>query len=338
MIVYDNHDMTNYHTFKCQVYAKFFCEVSTIEELKELLHTFKDEKKLVIGEGSNILFPDNYDGLIIKINLCNIRVETDFENKDDSFVYVTADSGLLWDKFVLDCVENGYYGLENLTAIPGTVGGATVQNIGAYGIEQSNFCIAIEVFNIKKNAIEIINAKDCHYGYRTSIFKNGNAATTEEYIILRTTYKLNKQFYPNLNYKDLMNLKYEISPKDLVSEIRKIRESKLPDYKIYGNAGSFYRNPIITEQKYKQLTIGINNLVSYPAGEGFKKVSAAQLIELSGMKGFKYKNASVSNQHSLVLVNNGSALPNEIVELDNEVRKAVFEKFGINLLPEVIII
>jgi len=338
MIVYEDHDLTNFHTFKCKVKAKYFCEISSIEELKELLYTFKEKKKLVIGEGSNILFAESYDGLIIKINLMNIKIETNEESNAEDFIYVTADSGLLWDKFVLDCIDKGYYGLENLIAIPGTVGGATVQNIGAYGIEQSNFCSAIEVYNIKKDAIEIINANDCQFGYRTSIFKKGYEGRTEEYIILRTTYKLNKKFSPNLNYKDLKNLKQDISPKELLLEIRNIRESKLPDYKKYGNAGSFYRNPIITEQKYNQLATENYNLVSYPAGDGFRKVSAAQLIELSGMKGFKYKNASVSNQHSLVLINSGAALPIEIVELDNLVRKAVFEKFGINLLPEVIVI
>lgn len=345
MTVYQNINLKKYNTFKIDANCTKLIILSNKLELLDLYsgsygNIFK-EKHLILGSGSNILLTGDFDGVIIKLDFKNI----DIQKLDTSNEYLlTAEAGNLWHNFVQFTVQNGFSGLESLALIPGTVGAAPIQNIGAYGYEQADFLYSVEVFNKRNGKFEVINKEDCGFSYRDSIFKKlSNFDAQHSYIICSVTYKLTKATPPILKYKDLLDhfahTKLDITSMNVFNAVCAIRNSKLPDFSIEANAGSFFKNPIISKEASDNVMAIDPKNKAYPYGEnGLYKVSAARLIEFCGFKGFRQNEAGVSSKHSLVLVNYGNAKGEEINNLSNIITKKVYETFGIMLEKEVNII
>lgn len=322
----NNVSLQDKNSFNINTLAENFLEVEDLSQLLEL-NIQKYPKFLILGQGTNILFTTlKYKGLILKNNLKGRKLIS--ENED--FVLLEIESGEIWNDVVFYCLSKGYFGLENLTSIPGSVGAACAQNIGAYGIEFKDFFYEVSTINLETKKVH--NFKDCEFGYRDSMFKKDEF---KNYFIKSVTFKLLKKPKLNLEYADLRNFSKDISPLELAKEIEKIRFKKLPDYKKYGNAGSFYKNPEISLEKYKELKNILKKEVFYSKG----KISAAQLIEEAGWKKREsFKNCRVSEKHSLVLINLGNALGEDIYQLSQDIQKDIYEKFNILLIPEVQII
>ncbi|MGN1393200.1 MAG: UDP-N-acetylmuramate dehydrogenase [Succinivibrionaceae bacterium] len=319
-------NLSLYNTFHVDIEAQEGIVLKDLSMLSPILKKIEENYPfIVIGEGSDILFTDHFKGIVIINRLLGIDV-----SEDKDYYYVTALSGENFDELIKYCLNKNIRGLENLAKIPGTVGAAPVQNIGAYGVSFSDFCRFVEVLDLKKKILTRIDASSCEFGYRTSIFKN----TPQRYIITAVGLKFSKKWKPNLTYDSLKdcNLKTAI---DVYEEIAKIRSKKLPDPKVLGNAGSFFKNPTIAESAFLGLLRLYPNIKYYPQTDGLIKLSAAWLIENAGCKGFRYKNAGVYAKHALIIVNHGSATPYEILYVVKHVINSVIEKFGIILEPEV---
>ncbi|MGI6719190.1 MAG: UDP-N-acetylmuramate dehydrogenase [Bacteroidales bacterium] len=343
MNITENKQLQNYNTFKVNAISKYFAEIENKNDLLELFKSsvFINEKKFILGEGANVLFKNNFDGLIIhsKINFIN-KIE-----EDNNYVFFNVGSGTIWNDFLKYTLDLNLSGLENLIDIPGQCGSAIVQNIGAYGVEIKNCVEKVNCINLEKPYNKTtLSKEECKFGYRDSIFKHD----FKNYFITDITLKLNKKYTPILTYKELAK-KYHtdinnfdsntsnLTPQIIASEISQIRERKLPNYKKIYNAGSFFKNPIVDEQFYKTNLLKYN-LVTYPAENNKIKLSAAQLIEQAELKGYRIKDAAVSNQHSLVLCNYGSATGEEIYDVAKHVVNTVCKKFGVKLQPETIIL
>lgn len=334
MEILRDYDLSKLNTFGVPARAKFFTEVASLTELKSLFATqeFKDNEKLFLGGGSNILFIKDFDGIVVLNKLVGIEVTHD----GDKEVQIRTLSGTVWHDLVVYSVERGYWGIENLSLIPGTVGAAPMQNIGAYGVELKNVLESVEALDVEIGEPRIFNEKECELGYRDSIFKNGLKG---KYFIYAITIRLDKIENQNIKYKVLKDYleKNNINVKNSkqVSEaVADIRRSKLPDPKVIGNAGSFFKNVFLSEEKFNEL------LVSYPdmphfREDGVIKVPSAWLIESCGWKGKKVGNAGVHDKQSLVLVNHGGATGLEIKKLAEDIIESVFQKFGTRLTPEV---
>ena len=288
------------------------------------------EPVVVLGEGSNVLFVGDFDGIVLlnKIQGCELIKE------DVSSVWVKVGGGESWDKFVGKCVDVGWYGLENLSAIPGTVGAAPIQNIGAYGVELDSVFESL-------NAIDLYTAKTvefskemCQFGYRESVFKH---EYKDRFLITDVTFRLAKVFVPVLNYGDLKE--YFPDAKPVVAHamretIARIRGEKLPDPSVIGNAGSFFKNPILTKKQFNQLVFEFPAVVHYPQADGKVKVAAAWLIDQCGLKGYRRGDAGVHDKQALVLVNYGGASGKELMELAAHIVKQVYKKFLLTLQIE----
>ncbi len=337
MLIQENVNLKKFNTFHISTLAKYFCEVLSVEDLLEAL-AFCQEKNLpfiLIGQGSNLLFRQNYTGLIIELNIKGIElVKTTTEH-----FYVKAQCGENWHSFVQYCLGHGYYGLENLSLIPGTVGAAPVQNIGAYGVEISEFLHELEALEISSGKLLTFSKDECQLSYRHSIFK---ADWKDRFVITNVTFKLLKTAQPNLSYpalrdalKDLAEDK--VDPQTISNAVCNIRMSKLPDPASLGNAGSFFWNPIIPAEKFLSLQQIYPDIVAYPHEEGYK-LAAAWLIDKAGWKGYREGDVGVHKEHALVLVNFGEATGKELYDLSVRIQQSVLEIFGIKLHPEVRII
>ncbi len=350
MQVQQNYSLKKYNTFGIDVFAKLFAEFGTAEELQMLLEIEKDVSiKMILGGGSNILFAKNYDGFILKNEIPGISVIS--ENVD--FVYIKVGGGVSWHSFVMYCVNNNYGGVENLSLIPGNVGASPMQNIGAYGVEIKDIFYELEAFHLNEKGILKFSAQDCEFGYRESVFKK---KLKNQFAILNVTYRLNKNLVFNISYgaieEELKKMNVEnLSVKTISDAVISIRTSKLPDPKVIGNAGSFFKNPIINKhelqeiQKYELLkhdpiAIGLHelNIPFYKIDEEHFKIPAGWLIEQCGWKGFRKADAGCYDKQALVLVNYGNATGKEIYNLSEEIKLSVKEKFGIVLETEVNII
>lgn len=341
-----NFNLKKMNTFNVNVFCNEYITIDSIDDLYQMYekNIFKN-KHLILGGGSNVLFIKNYEGIIINVNLKGIY-NLENKNKDQNKRLIKVYAGENWHNFVEYCLDNNFYGLENLALIPGNVGAAPIQNIGAYGVEQKEFVYEVEVYNKETNKIEIIDKEGCQFGYRDSIFKQLKSQNIDKYIILSITYLLNSFDTPNLTYSELnnylINNNLEINSKIVFESICKIRTSKLPDPKQIGNAGSFFKNPIVNEDLANQILVidpmnkkffshSIDNINYY-------KLSAARLIEYAGLKGLRIGDAGISENHSLVLVNYGNASGEEINNLSNIVIDKVDQLFGVILEKEVNII
>jgi len=335
----ENFSLKPYNTFGVDAKAKYFAEINDVEELKEAINFSRsqDLKLLFLGGGSNVLFTQDFDGLVIKLNLKGISKENFSENE----VLVTAKAGENWHEFVMYCLDKNLGGLENLSLIPGNVGTSPMQNIGAYGTEIKDVFVECKVLNLDTLEIEAFNLQQCKFGYRDSIFKQEGKG---KYVILEVSFRLSRKNHRiKTEYgaiqTELENLGIENPTiQDISKAVINIRQSKLPDPKQIGNAGSFFKNPTIPLSQFEDLKQKFENIQGYPNGE-FVKVPAGWLIEQCGWKGKQIGNVASHKLQSLVIVNaTGEATGKEIFDFSTEIINSVKEKFGIELEREVNII
>lgn len=333
MQVEQNISLRQFNSFGIDVKAKRLAAFQTEAQLKELLQASAQEQRLVLGGGSNILFTKDVDGWVLKNEINGIELV----NEDDAFVYVRAGAGVNWHAFVLYCIERNWAGIENLSLIPGSVGASPMQNIGAYGVEIKEVMEELEAYHVQDHAKVFFTNKDCAFGYRESIFKR---SYRNQFIILNVTYKLRKQPVFNISYGairdelEAMGVK-ELSIKAVSDAVIRIRSSKLPDPKLIGNAGSFFKNPTIYRQRYDELKSQYPLLVGYANADGTVKLAAGWLIEQCGWKGYRKGDAGCHARQALVLVNYGTAKGTDVLALSDEIVKSVQEKFGVELEREV---
>jgi len=338
MKIEKNKSLKSYNTFGIDAKAEYFVNLNTNEEIISFLKKdeFKDLNKLILGGGSNILFTKDFDGIVLKINNKGI----DIVNEDENYIYIKAKAGENWEEFVNFCIKNNYAGIENLSMIPGNVGAASIQNIGAYGVELKDVFFELEAVNIETGEIKTFSKEDCKFGYRYSVFKD---ALKNQYIILSVILRLNKHAILKTKYgsirQELEKMGVEkVDIKAIGKAVCNIRSSKLPAPEKIGNAGSFFKNPVISSEQHKKINFFFSDLVAYKTDEGNFKLAAGWLIEQSGWKGKRLGSAGVHNEQALVIVNLGNAKGVEILNLAQEVQKSVFEKFGVNLEMEVNVI
>ncbi len=329
-----NFSLQYYNTFGLNVKADFFYEFNDVSDLISLDYDFKNGKFFILGGGSNLLFTRDFNGLVIK----SINDKINIVSEDNNFIYLKVGAGFVWDNFVEYCVNNNYGGVENLSLIPGTVGASAVQNIGAYGVEAKDIISKVYVYDLENNRAEVLSNKDCLFDYRYSVFKKSK---NNRLLITDIEYKLTKNNHKyNINYgavKDkLLNKKINLT--NIRDVIINIRESKLPDVNRLGNAGSFFKNPIVDKKKFLELLQKFPSLVYYKLSNERYKLAAGWLIEQAGFKGFSLGRAGVYSKQSLVLINKGGAEPNEIIKLSDKIIETIFKKFSIKIEPEVIFV
>lgn len=330
----ENISLKPYNTFGIDVKALLFTEIFDKADLKELSKTtaFVEKKLLVLGGGSNMLFTEDFDGLVIKISIPGIAAE--FTEED---VTVVAGAGVVWNDFVNYCIEEDFAGVENLTLIPGTVGASPIQNIGAYGVELKDVFQSCEAFEIATGEFKQFSFSDCNFAYRDSVFKN---ELKGQYIITSVTFKLNTQKKINSQYGAIQSILVErnITKPDIadISEIvAEIRVSKLPDPSTIGNAGSFFKNPVIEKSEYEKIKASFPEMISFPAGKEKMKLAAGWLIESCGFKGLVDGNTGTWKNQALVLVNHGAATGKEVYSFSERIIDTVYSKFGVKLEREV---
>lgn len=326
------HPLRDLNSFHVNEYASCVIEFDSAADLDTI---FSDEnaprKWFVLGGGNNILFTGGYDGTLI--HPVGKRMEVLAE--DDKTLTLRADAGVEWDDMVEWCVERGVWGVENLSLIPGTIGASPVQNIGAYGAEAKDVISRVNLFDAVGRYHTSLSNEECHFGYRESIFKHDLRGRA---IITSVEFIFHKQARPNLGYGDLQREVEErggATLRNIREAVCAIRRSKLPDTAILGNAGSFFKNPIVESSVAENLLSSYEGMPSYPAPDGRRKLAAGWLIDKAGMKGYRKGSVGVHDRQALVLVNHGGATGGEVIELAKEVCEAVFEKFGVKIEPEV---
>ena len=323
-----------YNTFGIDVSASRFLEYASVAELKEYIaQGAVTTPFLHIGGGSNLLFTKDYDGLILHSSIGGIEVTAE----DSQTVSLRVGAGVVWDDFVACCVEHGWYGAENLSLIPGEVGASAVQNIGAYGVEVKDLITAVETVNVQGYG-RVYSVEECEYAYRSSIFKRPE---NKSVFVTYVRFRLSKEERYTLDYGTIRQelAKYPAPTLPIVRKvIIEIRESKLPDPKVMGNAGSFFMNPIVAKEKLEALQRDYPRIPYYELPDGRVKIPAGWMIDQCGWKGKSLGPAAVHDKQALVLVNRGGAKGSDIVALSDAVRASVRDKFGIDIHPEVNVI
>ena len=319
------------NTFGLDVKAGRWLEYASVEELKALIAEGQiSSPYLHVGSGSNLLFLGDFEGTILHSAIRSIEMV----NQDVEKVWLRVGAGVIWDDFVAYCVERGYYGAENLSLIPGEVGASAVQNIGAYGVEVKDMISCVETVDVHGDR-RVFGVEECGYAYRNSVFKRPDM---KSFFVTHVTFALNKAEQYTLNYGTIRQ-ELEKYPQIDLATVRQvivsIRESKLPDPKVLGNAGSFFMNPIVPRAKYETLLQEYPSMPSYQVDAMHVKIPAGWMIEQCGWKGKSLGNAAVHDKQALVLVNCGGATGADIVALSDAVRAAVREKFGVEIHPEV---
>lgn len=330
----ENVSLKQFNTFGIEATARWFTEISSESELDELFANpqFSDCRRLVLGGGSNVLFTHDFDGLVVRINIKGIR-----RDPSDNDILVTAGAGEVWKDFVRYCVDNGFGGVENLSLIPGTVGASPVQNIGAYGVELKDVFYSCKAFNIEKKKHEVYYHDQCRFGYRDSIFKN---ELKGKIVITHVCFKLSSDPILNTSYgaigAELKNRGIE-NPgiKDISDVVSEIRVKKLPDPSTIGNAGSFFKNPVISVDEFRQIQSVFPDIVHFCLPNSTVKLAAGWLIEQCGWKGKKINDAGTWKNQALVLVNYGNASGSDIYNLSERIIEDVKNRFGVTLEREV---
>jgi UDP-N-acetylmuramate dehydrogenase len=329
-----NISLKTYNTFGINAKASFFANFSSVDDLITLLKERENRKLFILGGGSNILFTKNFDGLVLKNEIQGFKIIQESEN----YVVVEVGAGMNWHAFVLKCLEMNFGGVENLSLIPGNVGASPMQNIGAYGVEIKDVFEYLDAVHIETGKVKRFSNKDCDFGYRESVFKTDAKG---QYIICQVGYRLTKIHKLNTSY-GAINMELEKqgvnnpSIKDVSNAVIAIRKSKLPDPKKIGNAGSFFKNPIVSIQTLQILKQKHPNIPNYPSGPETAKLAAGWLIEQAGWKGKTYdEKYGVHKNQALVLVNYGNADGDEILKLSNLIISDVYQKFNIELEREV---
>ena len=337
MQIQENISLKPYNTFGIQALARYFTSFSSVNDLGSVLDQVKETQgKLVLGGGSNIVLTKNYDGLVLKNDIMGIEKISE----DDEHYFIKAGAGENWHRFVLHCIDNNYAGLENLSLIPGNVGASPMQNIGAYGVEIKDVFHQLEAYDLHDHESVIFSANDCEFGYRESVFKN---KYKDRFVITSVTYRLRKKPVFNTSYGAISQQleamgATDLSIKAISDAVISIRSSKLPDPAQIGNAGSFFKNPIIDNDLFHQLKETYPGMVAFPSGENHTKLAAGWLIEQCGWKGYRKGDAGCYPKQALVLVNYGTASGKEIYNLSEEIIKSVQDKFNVTLHREVNII
>lgn len=336
MLISKNINLKPFNTFGIDCLAKTLISINTEKEARSIFRNeIAWEKPLqIMGGGSNILFTTDFRGTILYPDFTSLRVEM----LEKDHVIVSAGSGVEWDTFTAWCVEMGFSGPENLSGIPGSVGAVPVQNIGAYGTDVKEIIVKVRAISTSDGKLRIFKNAECGFGYRTSIFKT---SARGKYLITRVYFRLRLKFIPKLGYGSLNEEVGKLGKatlKNVREAVLKIRKNKLPDPFITGNAGSFFKNPVIDNRAARELTDNYPDIPVYDDDSGKKKLAAGWLIEQCGWKGFKSGNAGVHDKQALVLVNLGNARGIEIFELSEKIRESVKNKFGIQLEREVEVI
>ncbi len=333
MLILNDISLKDYNTFGIDVMAKHFVSVNTIDELTTALKLKEYSKKFILGGGSNILLTKNMDALVIHINLKGKEIVSQIKDT----VIVKSQAGENWHEFVLWCLKQDYGGLENMSLIPGNVGTAPIQNIGAYGVELKDHFISCEAIDLQTLERKTFNNSDCDFGYRNSIFKQ---AAKGKYIITSVNFRLSiKNHTLRTNYgsiqEELNSLKVIPTIQNISKAVINIRESKLPNPKEIGNSGSFFKNPIINKTQFKILEEKFPDVPSYSISEETIKVPAGWLIEKAGFKGKTFKNYGVHKKQALVLVNYGGAKGGDILKLSKLIQETIYRIFDISIETEV---
>jgi UDP-N-acetylmuramate dehydrogenase len=329
----ENISLKPFNTFGFDVQASYFCEVETVEELKTVLKNNTIAPVLFLGGGSNILLLKDFPGLVIKLNIKGIQVETE----DADTVTVSAGAGEIWHELVMYTIHQGWGGLENMSLIPGTVGAAPMQNIGAYGVEVKDSFVTLKALNRSTLEIETFTPEQCQFGYRESFFKHEGK---DRYVILSVSFKLHKSPEVNTTYGAIRDVLTEMgihqpTVKDVSFAVIQIRRSKLPDPAEIGNSGSFFKNPEIPKKQYEEIHTSYPDMPAYPVSDDTVKVPAGWLIEKAGWKGQRFGAVGVHARQALVLVHYGGGKGEEIKSLAERIQSSVADKFGIRILPEV---
>ncbi len=323
-------NLKNFHTFSIPVSAWQVVEVTNLPQLIALYQSTKQQKRpfLFIGEGSDVLFIEDFNG-VVAVN----RLFGKMYREDEEYYYLTVAGGENWHALVRDCVAKGIGGLENLALIPGCVGSAPIQNIGAYGVEVKDFLAYVKVLDLETQVISILNNHECQFGYRESIFKH---ILKKQHIIIEVEFELPKKWQPKTTYGELASLSNELkTPQEIFNKVCEIRRRKLPNPQIEGNAGSFFKNPVILTSQFSQLIAKYPQMPYYPQPNGEVKLAAGWLIDQCHLKGYQIGGAKVHNRQALVLVNTGQATSEDVINLARLVYKQVLDTFGIALEPEV---
>ena len=332
MEIHRNSSLKKFNTFNVDEVAQLIFEIDNISDLPNILSNKKDEI-LVLGGGSNILFTKPYNGLIINLKNKGKKII----REDENAVLVEVSAGENWHEFVLWAIKNNFGGVENLSLIPGNLGAAPIQNIGAYGVELKDIFYSCKGLMLDTLSEFEFKKTECKFDYRTSIFKSTlkdkTVITSVKLILTKSKHNF------NIDYKDLnINLQdTELSVKNISDEVIKIRTSKLPNPKFFGNCGSFFKNPIVNSDTYKSLLDKFPNIPAHKINEDNYKISAAWLIDQSGFKNKKDKNVGVYKNQPLVIINYGKATGKELLNFALNIRETIYNNFGIGLEEEVII-
>jgi len=339
---FKDYSLKEHNTFGIDVKCKRFLEYETEQEaiIVAQMLGHSDTPYIIIGGGSNLLLTKDFDGIVVRSGIKGYSFEASGVRNEASGVRTTCGSGEVWDDMVAVSIKAGYYGMENLSLIPGDVGASAVQNIGAYGAEAKDLILCVYMVEIPTGKPRILGNEECEYGYRQSRFKND---WKNRFLITHVTYELSKTFTPHLDYG---NIRAELERKDikeptaqqLRDTIIDIRNAKLPDPKVEGNAGSFFMNPIVGREKYESLASKYEGMPHYEVDANHVKIPAGWMIEQCGWKGKSLGRAGVHDKQALVLVNRGGATGEEIVALCNAIRADVKDKFDIDIHPEVNIV
>ena len=331
MEINNNASLKALNTFGVNATAKYLSNIRNLQDI-EALFEWKEKNdlpNLILGGGSNLLFKKDYEGLVAKIDLQG----KDIEGEDDDAVYVSAAGGENWHDFVLWTIEQGFAGLENLSLIPGCVGAAPIQNIGAYGVEIADTFHSLQTVNLENGDIQEFHKALCQFGYRESFFKS---QTLDKLLITSVTFRLPKKPSWKIEYSGLKDELegLELDAKVISQAVIRQRQSKLPDPAVIGNAGSFFKNPVMSSAQWMGLKTNYDSIPGFTQANGEMKTSAGWLIDQAGWKGFRTGDAGVSDKHALVLVNHGNASGAELWKVAEGIITSVEDKFGVRLEPE----
>ena len=328
-----NQDLKPFNTFGISVKADEFASFKNIEELDSLIRSNKNKEILILGGGSNVLFTKDFHGLVLRNEINGFDVITESTDK----VIVRSGAGEVWHEFVMKCIDLGLAGLENLSLIPGSVGASPMQNIGAYGVEIKDVFYSLEAYHIPSGEVHRFNKEQCEFGYRESVFKR---ALRGQYVIVSVSFELSRNARTNTSYGAIESelQKMGISHptiKDVSNAVIAIRSSKLPDPKLIGNAGSFFKNPVVDKIVSDEILNRYPDMPNYPAEGDKRKLAAGWLIEKAGWKGKTIREHGVHKLQALVLVNYGNTSGSEIYDLSSAIIQDIQEKFGVTLEREV---